>query len=157
MIELIERFELSDIWRIQNPTEKPFTFCQNHISGYIQRRLDYFFVSNKLQESIKNTNILVSFSTDHCPISFTLRISQIVAKGKGLWIFNNSLTLNKEFFEKMKVHISICLNLLEKKNILDDQVRWDYLKYKVRKFSIKFSKGQTKKLRLERVLLEKKP
>ena len=79
MIELIERFELSDIWRIRNPTEKPFTFCQNHISGYIQRRLDYFFVSNKLEESIKNTNILVSFSTDHYPISFTLRISQIVA------------------------------------------------------------------------------
>ena len=39
---------------------------------------------------------------------------------------------------------------------LDDQVRWEYLKYKVRKFSIKFSKAQAKKLRLERLLLEKK-
>ena len=43
MIELIESFELCDIWRIRNPTEKRFTFRQNHISGYIQRRLDYFF------------------------------------------------------------------------------------------------------------------
>ena len=42
MIELIESFELCDIWRIWNPTEKRFTFRQNHISGYIQRRLDYF-------------------------------------------------------------------------------------------------------------------
>ena len=53
MIELIESFELCDIWRIRNPTEKRFTFHQNHISGYIQRRLDYFFVPSKLQESIK--------------------------------------------------------------------------------------------------------
>ena len=53
MIEIIENFELCDNWRIQNPTEKRFTFHQNHISGYIQRRLDYFFVPNKLQESIK--------------------------------------------------------------------------------------------------------
>ena len=56
----------------------------------------------------------------------------------------------------MKEHISACLNLLENKNILDDQVRWEYLKYELRKFSITFSKAQAKKLRLERVLLEKK-
>ena len=43
MIELIETFELCDIWRIRNPTEKRFTFRRNHISGYIKQRLDYFF------------------------------------------------------------------------------------------------------------------
>ena len=155
MIELIESFELCDIWRIRNPTEKRFTFRQNHISGYIQRRLDYIFVSNKLQESIKNTDTLAFFSTGHPPIYFTLRRLQIISKGKGLWIFNSSLTLNKEFVEKMKEHISTCLNLLEKENILDDQVRWEYLRYEARKFSVKFSKAQAKKLRLERVLLEK--
>ena len=82
--------------------------------------------------------MLVSLSTDHSPISFTLRRSQIIAKGKGLWIFNSSLTLNKEFVEKMKEHISTCLSLFEKEDILDDQVRWEYLKYEGRTFSIKF-------------------
>ena len=33
MIELMESFELCDIWRIRNPAEKRFTFCQNHILG----------------------------------------------------------------------------------------------------------------------------
>ena len=56
----------------------------------------------------------------------------------------------------MKEHISTCLNLLEKEDILDDQARREYLKYEVRKFSIKFSEAQAKKLRFERVLLEKK-
>ena len=136
--------------------KKCFTFRQNHISGYIQWRLDYFFVSNKLQESIKNTNILASLLTDHSPISFTLRRSQILTKGENLWIYNSTLTLNKEFVEKMKEHISTRLNLLEKKNILDHQVRWEYLKYEVRNFSIKFLKAQAKKPRLERVLREEK-
>ena len=48
------------------------------------------------------------------------------------------------------------VKISKKKNILDDQVRWEYLKYEVKKFSIKFSNAQAKKLRLERVLLEKK-
>ena len=40
----------------------------------------------------------------------------------------------------MRGHISTCFNLLEKENIVYDQVRWEYLKYAVRKFSIKCSK-----------------
>ena len=55
----------------------------------------------------------------------------------------------------MEEHIFTSLNLLEKENILDDQVRREYLKYKVRKFSIKFSNVQALKLRLES-LAEKK-
>ena len=114
MIEIVESFKLCDIWRIQNPTKKRFTFRQNPISGYMQRRLNYFFVFNKLQESIKGTNLIASLSTDHSPISFTLRRLQLIGKDKGLGIFNRSLTLNKEFVEKMKEHLSTCLNLLEK-------------------------------------------
>ena len=85
------------------------TFQDTYNKGLI-----IFFVSNKLQESIENTDILASLSADHSPISFTLRRSQITANGKGLWIFNSFLTLNKEFAEKMKEHISTCLNLLAK-------------------------------------------
>ena len=56
----------------------------------------------------------------------------------------------------MREHISTCLNLLEKENIVDQQVTWEYLKYAVRKFSIKCSKAQGKIIRLERVFREKK-
>ena len=66
---------------------------------------------------------------------------KIIAQDKGLWIFNSSLTLNREFVEKMNEHISTCLNPLEKENIPNDQVRRSDqvdLKYEVRKFSIDF-------------------
>ena len=100
MIELIESFELCDILRIGNPTQKRFTFRQNHISGYMQLRLDYFFVSNKLQESIKKLIYLcLSQLITLLYIYFTPRRLEIIAKGKGLWIFNSSLTLNKNFLK----------------------------------------------------------
>ena len=60
-------------------------------------------------------------------------------------IFNSSLTSSQEFFDKMKKHTSTCLNLLQKENILDAQIRWEYLKSEVRKISNKFSKSQAKK------------
>ena len=51
LIQLLEKYDLIDIWRIRNPFSKRYTFRKNHFSGYIQRRLDYIFVSNTLQES----------------------------------------------------------------------------------------------------------
>ena len=52
-IEIQESLNLCDIGRIRNPKFKRCTFCQNHSSGFIPRRLDYFFVSNVLQERVK--------------------------------------------------------------------------------------------------------
>ena len=48
LIEIIETFNLCDIWRIRNPKTRRFTFRQQHCSGFIQRRLDYIFISNFL-------------------------------------------------------------------------------------------------------------
>ena len=36
-----------------NPKLNSYSFRQNHSSYFIQRRLDYFFVSNDLQEHVK--------------------------------------------------------------------------------------------------------
>ena len=41
-IEMKNKFDLCDIWRIRNPNSKRFTFRQQHVSGFIQRRLDFF-------------------------------------------------------------------------------------------------------------------
>ena len=67
-------------------------------------------------------------------------MNQDDARGKSLWKFNNSLALNSDFVDKMKAHIVNTQKNLDKENIKDDQARWEYLKYEIRKFSIKFSK-----------------
>ena len=63
VIKIKEEFDLYDIWRIRNRYRKRYTFRQQHSSGYIQRRLDCFFISSVLQESLKNTDVV--FSTNH--------------------------------------------------------------------------------------------
>ena len=56
------KYNLVDIWRIRKSTTNRFIFRQNHNSGFIQRKFDYVFVTNSLQESIQKTNILPSFT-----------------------------------------------------------------------------------------------
>ena len=67
-------------------------------------------------------------------------MNQDDTRRKSLWKFNNSLALNSDFVDKMKAHIVSTQKNLDKENIRDDQARWEYLKYEIRKFSIKFSK-----------------
>ena len=40
-----ESLELCDNWRLRNPKKKCYTFRQQHVTIFIQRRLDYFLVS----------------------------------------------------------------------------------------------------------------
>ena len=65
LMQITENLDLCAIWRIRIPKRKQFTFRQHHSTGFIQRRLDCFFISNFLQESIKTADTLAAFSTDH--------------------------------------------------------------------------------------------
>ena len=49
LIRLEVAYDLCDIWKIRNTKVKQFTFTQQHSSGFIQLRLNYFFISNGLQ------------------------------------------------------------------------------------------------------------
>ena len=62
-IELKEKFNLRDIWRIKNTKTKRYSFRQKYVFGSIQSCLDYFFISNSIQISIKNADVLASV---HC-------------------------------------------------------------------------------------------
>ena len=53
LIHIKEGLDLCDLCQVRNLKKKRFTFRQRHNSGFIQRRLYYFLVSNILQESIK--------------------------------------------------------------------------------------------------------
>ena len=57
LIELNETLDLCDIWRIRNPKNCKYTFRQKHLSGIIQRRLDYIFISQNLQEYVKKLTL----------------------------------------------------------------------------------------------------
>ena len=101
---------------------------------FIQRRLDYFFISNSLQESIKTTITLAAFPADHSPITFSLCHLKEFPQGRGLWKFNKSLIKNENYHEQMKKLIKIVLNNLNQDNIVDPHFRWEYLKFEIKNF-----------------------
>ena len=67
-IELNETLDLWDIRRIRNLKNCKYTFRQKHLSGIVQRRLDYIFISQNLQDYVKKCDILNALSTDHSPL-----------------------------------------------------------------------------------------
>ena len=68
MTEIKEAFDLCHICRVRKLKSTRFKFRQNQVNGFIQRRLDSFFVSNILQESITKTDVVAFLSSDHYPI-----------------------------------------------------------------------------------------
>ena len=155
LIEIKESLYLCDIWRIRNPNVKRFTFRQNHVSGFIERRLDFFLISNVLQESIIKTDVLASFCTDHSPTHFSLQLKDMLTRGKGFWKFNNSSTSNDEYVEKMKNQISETPLMFDQDIITDKHLRWEFLKYKIKKFTLNFSKKPVKEENKDRNFFEK--
>ena len=96
---------MTDIWRIRNPKAKQYTFRQKHVSGFLQRRLDYFFISNNIQEFISDTDIIPTISSDHSPILISFSKDKQNNKSSRFWKFNNSLLSDDIFKEELKQHI----------------------------------------------------
>ena len=125
--ELKETYNLTDIWRIRNPKAKQYTFRQKYVSEFLQRRLDYFFLSNNIQEFILDTDIIPAISSDHSSVLIYFSKEKQDSKSSGFWKFNNSLLSDNIFKEKLKQHIQNIESDNELSN--DPQTKWGFLKY----------------------------
>ena len=148
--EFLGKYSLQDIWRKRNPDEKQFTFRQK--SPVVESRLDYWFVSLGLGNLVDTCDILTSIAPDHSGIR--LKFNQLKDEfkyGKSYWKFNNSLCEDKVFVDTMKDKIKEfkdeSMPLFSDKRLL-----WDFMKMKMREFTIIFSR---KKARVRRAEIEK--
>ena len=155
-LELKDKFDLCDIWRVKHPKTKTFTFRQKHFSGFIQRRLDYIFVLQNLQKKTRNVDILNAVSTDNSPVFCSLLNSMEIPKGPGIWKFNNSLIFDRNFVKEIKCFIHDTKKTLLTEDVFDKQSQWEILKYEIRKFPIRYSKVIAKEKRKKQYELESK-
>ena len=147
MKSILLDFDLIDIWRLKNPTTKRYTFRQR--KPLVQTRLDYFMISNLLCDMVDKAQILSSFCSDHSCVSLNLTSIPYETRGRGYWKFNSSLLNDNTYVDNMKA-------LIEEWNInydyIDDKnVKWELIKYEIRKFTISYS---SKKKRDETLELE---
>ena len=137
MENTLTNLELSDIWRIRNPDSRQYTW--KTINPIVQRRLDFFLIANDLQPLVINSDIVSAIDTDHNVIILDINLKTNIKHGPAYWKFNLSLLQDIEYTEIMKLNIEQW-----KKDIkcTDTRVLWEYLKYKVRNFTISYSKGK---------------
>ena len=95
-------------------------------SGFLPRRLDYFFISNNIQDFILDTNIMPAISSDHSPILISFS-KDTQNKSSGFWKFNNSLLSDDIFKVELKQQIQNIKNDNELSN--NPQIKWEFLKY----------------------------
>ena len=125
-IELKEAYDLCDIWRVRNAKVEQFTFTQQHSSGFIQGRLDYFFILNGLQEFASTTDMLTPISIDHSPVFFPLSQEKGNIRSKRFWKFNSSLIKDQKYINEIK---DLIHNFDTKINCnFSWQLKWEFLK-----------------------------
>ena len=71
----------------------------------IQRRLDFFLISNNLQGIVKKANILSAIATDHSAIKLDLCSVNNISGGPSHWPFNTSLLENEDYVSEIKEQI----------------------------------------------------
>ena len=118
------------------------------MSGFLQRRLDYFFISDNIQEFALDTDIITAISSDHLSILISFSKEKHNNQSSGFWKFNNSLLSGNIFKEKLKQHIQKKKKKKKDNELSNEpQIKSEFLKYQIWKFTIKFSKMRAKEKR----------
>ena len=100
ILELMDNFELVDVWREAFPEKKGFTW--RRFNSIQQSRLDYFLVSDVLLSDIVDVKIIPGYRSDHSIATIGLKFDTVKKKNKQYWKFNNSLLKDKEYVDIIK-------------------------------------------------------
>jgi len=145
MNNILTEFNFVDIWRIQNPDIKRFTWSRHH--PIVQSRLDYWFIPQEMIFSVDRCCIQAALKTDHKLITVQLTFNDAARRGPGLWKFNSLLLHDQEYITQVKQIIKEDYTIENKSN------NWVYKKMKIREFTIAFSKQISKIRKKEEKLL----
>ena len=140
---LLESHDLTDIWRVRNPNARQYTWRQNN--PLIQSRLDYWFVSDILQDVISDINICPAICTDHAAICLKIRSNYNSIKGPSYWKFNNSLCDDSQYCSDLSKNTDTWISKYS--DVDDARIIWELLKFEIRGFTQTYSKMIAKKRR----------
>lgn len=147
----IDNSNLSDVWRIANPTGRDYSFFSTRHNSYT--RIDYFLLDAKLMPHVIDTkyhNIVIS---DHCPVTCTLNI-QNATRPQQIWRFNPLLLGEKDFQEYLKTQISLYFDVNDNSDTTPGTL-WEAFKAYLRGVVISFESAKRKRNRAKLLELDK--
>ena len=141
--DVMMNYDLVDIWRIRNPNTKKFSWRQK--SPIIQRCLDYWLISDLLQDDVAKVDMVTAIKTDHHAVTLEIDSVDDQQRGPSFWKFNNSLLDDMLFVERLRENFP---KWQDEINFCDDlRIKWDWIKYKICEESITYSKLKAKERR----------
>ena len=161
VFQLTGFFELFDIFRMQNPESRRYTWRAVRNGQLKQARLDYFLVSSDVTNFVHSIETLAGYRTDHSIVIINLVFSE-KQRGRGFWKFNNSLLYYdseyvnrvkkciKETVEDYKIH-GDAHSPESIRFSIDDQLFFETLKLQIRGTTIPYAAGKKR----ERIRQEK--
>ena len=154
LLELMENYNLIDIFRLINPDVKRFTRREMSRCGLVQSRLDYWLISNHILYDFNSQNVLPGMRSDHSIVELELNIQNSHQKGRGFFKFNAALLKDQVYINEIK---RIIQNFMEiHSNEQNHGLKWDALKSQIRGFSIAYSSAKRKKNTNDEIALNKK-
>ena len=145
-----QKLDLCNVWRIRNPNSRRFTYRSK--SPFLQRRLDYFFISDSIQKDVKQIVILASINSDHSPVDLkflkVMKLHAVLRTGNSI-----TLCLMTHILTGLTDQINYITDN-ELRTIEDAKIRRDMLKYRIKQYSIKYSKTAAEVRRKRRLELE---
>ena len=136
--------DLIDICRIRNPSMKSYSWSQK--SPCVFCRLDYWLISNNLQDFVQSINISPAIRTDHAAIDLSIGDIEKGDNGPGFWKFNFSLLDDENYVDEVKNYFQMWIAEGEK-DLQDKRAIWDWLKFNIRSHAINYSKIKSRQKR----------
>lgn len=127
---LLNTYNLVDIRSRKHPNCTRATFHRGSYSA----KLDYWFIPEVLADSVSSTSITPHALSDHSLIQVHIGFPSF-KRGPGFWKFPNILLSDDKFKEEMaQVIVDTAQEEIEDPNVL-----WEWIKHKIRDFTIQFT------------------
>ena len=137
---ILSNIDLVDIWRKRNENKRRYTWSQPNPP--VKCRLEYCVIQNNMSDLVRSCRILPSIKSDHSIFELVVTIKGPKREAR-FWKLNVNVLKEMSYINHIKTLINdIWLNC---KETLDLGVRFDWLKYNARKFSIEYCKQRANK------------
>ena len=138
VINLSDEYQLRDVWRIQNPDKREFSWRKGKTYPVTASRIDYALVSGGIDQKVELSMYTSSIKTDHRAFYMTIQLDPF-ERGNGYWKLNNTLLQDKEFVKLMNQELdqSIMASMYKQPD-----ERWEIVKKRVKTTATKYARGK---------------
>ena len=141
--EIMESFELADIWRLCNPNEKTYSWFRrkSYNRGISASRLDFALTSYSLNPFVDKITYEYGYKSDHSLLKMLLNVGDNV-RGHGYWKFNNTLLHDIQYVNQVNEKIENCCIKYRDANPLE---KWEGCQVEIVQLTKKYSINKAKR------------